>query len=476
MLPRRPGRGILVALCSLLGLLPGGAAYGQALEVGSGRTFETLGSALSEATDGDTVRVHAGVYRERVHVRAAITLLGVDRPVLDGGGEGTVLTVEAPAEVRGMWIRASGSDQAREDAGILVLEADGVRVVDNRLDEVLFGIVVKQSRNVHLEGNQVIGMDRPIPRRGDGIRLWYCEGGVVEGNELQRTRDLVIWFSNGLDIRNNRITHGRYGLHYMYSNDNALVGNTFVSNDVGAFVMYSKDIRLEENRFERATGASALGIGLKDSDGIVAERNVFVGNAVGIFLDNSPSTVDGRNRFTRNVLAANGAGVEMLPSVHSNHFEGNAWIGNDVPVVVTGGGDALDNQWNANHWSGYVGFDEDADGTGDTPYRHDRLADDLFARYPDLRFLEGSPAVASLGVLARLFPLLAPRPVVIDSSPVVASPAIASVLLAAEDMRQDLAGDPRSSADGGLPLAALLWTASFGSAFSVVLLARRRRS
>jgi nitrous oxidase accessory protein len=323
----------------------------------------------------------------------------------------------------------------------------------------------------------VIGMDRPIPRRGDGIRLWYCEGGMVEGNELRRTRDLVIWFSNGLDIRNNRITHGRYGLHYMYSDNNALVGNTFVSNDVGAFVMYSKNIRLEENRFERAAGASALGIGLKDSDGIVAERNVFVGNAVGIFLDNSPSTVDGRNRFTHNVLAANGAGVELLPSVHSNRFEGNAWIGNDVPVVVTGGGDALDNEWSANHWSRYVGFDEDGDGTGDTPYRHDRLADDLFARYPDLRFLAGSPAVASLEVLARLFPLLAPRPVVIDSSPLVAPPAIAAAALPApEDRQENRAGDPPSDADGDLRFAALLWTASLGSALSVVLLTRRTRS
>ena len=112
----------------------------------------------------------------------------------------------------------------------------------------------------------------------------------------------------------------------------------------------------------------------------------------------------------------------MLPAVHSNDFTANAFIGNETPVVVSGGGDGMANEWTGNHWSEYAGFDEDGDGTGDTPFLHSRLADDLFSRHPDLRFLAGSPAVSALEILARLFPLLAPRPVVIDSLPVVDDP------------------------------------------------------
>jgi len=213
-----------------------------------------------------------------------------------------------------------------------------------------------------------------------------------------------------------------------------------------------------------------MGIGLKDSDDIVARRNTFIGNAVGIFLDNSPSTVDGRNRFSENVLAANGAGVELLPSVRANEFQGNAWISNETPVVVTGGGDALGNEWRGNHWDAYVGFDQNHDGTGDTPYRHDRLADDLFARHPDLRFLTGSPAVASLEVLARLFPLLAPRPVVIDSAPLVALPAFAEAALASPD-----AGNaPDRIVD--VPVVLILWAASVSSLIGVVVVGRSRYS
>lgn len=476
-LPPRAALGWVPVALALTGT--SGPAKGQepparaVLEVGRGRPFETIGAALQRSMDGDTIRIHGGVYRERLTVRTAVTLVGIGRPVVDGGGRGTVLTVEAPAAVRGLEIRASGADQSKEDAGILVREADGVRLVDNVLTDVLFGIYVKQSRGPVVRDNRIEGKDLPVPRRGDGIRLWYCAGGVVEGNHLRRTRDLVIWFTSGLEVRRNRVTHGRYGLHYMYSDHNVFEGNIFARNDVGAFLMYSKDIRLRDNRFERAAGASAMGIGLKDADDIVAEDNVIAGNKVGIFIDNSPSTVDGRNRFRRNLLAANGTGVQLLPNVRANEFADNAWIGNGTPVAVSGGGDGLANDWRGNHWSDYAGFDEDGDGTGDTPFRHDRWADDLFARHPDLRLFAGSPAVASLDVLARLFPLLAPRPVVIDSAPALNPPAG----VAAGPGRTGMAprADGGEGAPGGhLPAALLLWTASVSAALGALLLTRRR--
>ncbi len=442
----------------------------MAFDVGPDREIETIGEALERSVDGDTIRVHAGVYEERVVIRAAVALLGIGDPIIDGGGTGTVVTVEAPAEIRGLVIRASGADQSREDSGIMVLAADSVRIEDNRLTDVLFGVYVKQSQEPVIRGNRIEGKDRPIPRRGDGVRLWYCSGGVVENNELVRTRDLVIWFTEGLEILNNRVTHGRYGLHYMYSDHNVFVGNVFAHNDVGAFLMYSKDIRIRGNRFEKAAGASGIGLGLKDSDDIFASDNTFIGNEIGVFLDNSPTSVDGRNEFRDNLVAANDAGVVLLPSVHSNEFTGNAWIGNTTPVVVSGGGDALKNRWAGNHWSGYAGFDADADGTGDAPFQHHRVSDDLFARHPDLRFLAGSPAVSALEVLARLFPLLAPRPVVIDSLPVASAPAFAVA---------GLSFDPQSDAPrrGGITLAAvLMWAASLSAVVAIFTLARRRRA
>ncbi len=299
----------------------------------------------------------------------------------------------------------------------MVLEADDVVVEDLRMEDVLFGIYLKESDGALIRGNQIVGKPLPVGERGDGIRLWYCRGGLVAENRLDRTRDLVIWFSSDLEVRDNVVENSRYGLHYMYSDHNRFGDNVFRNNHVGAFLMYSAHIEFRGNRFLEAYGPTGVGLGIKDSDDIRAEGNAFIGNGVGITLDNSPTTAGVTNHFRDNTLAYNVIGISLLPSVRSNTFVGNAFVENGSPVSVSGGGDALGNRWRANYWSDYAGFDEDRDATGDTPYRLDRIADALYARHPELRWFAHSPAAGALELLGRLFPLLKPRPIVIDSLP-----------------------------------------------------------
>lgn len=389
---------------------------GQVLQVGPDGPFRTIGEALRAAGSGDTVHVVAGTYRERLHLTRPVVLIGEGRPVIDGGGTSTVVTVGAPAVIRGFEIRSSGSRLDREDAGVLV-RADSARILDNRIRDVLFGVYLKESVGTVVEGNLIEGKDRPLGTRGDGIRLWYSHDARIERNRVIRVRDVVVYFSHGLEFRHNRVEEGRYGLHYMYSDDNLFERNEFVSNDVAAFIMYSADIRLRENVFARASGRSGYGLGLKDADRIEVRDNLIVQNRIGIYLDNSPHEVDAKNWFEGNVLGFNDVGVSLMPSVQSNEFSRNGFISNLRDVEVSGGGTALANDWAANHWDGAPAWDEDRDGFVDYPYRIERLTDDLFARHPRLRVFELSPAATALDALGRFFPLLEPRAIVIDSSP-----------------------------------------------------------
>jgi len=399
-----------------------GPSPSGALVVGPGEPYATVQAALDAARPGDTVRVRPGVYPEHATVRTPVVLEGEPGATLDGGGAGIVLTVRATASISGLSIRASGRDLSREDAGVMVLEADDVVIEDLVLEDVLFGIYVKQSARSLIRRNRIEGKPLPVGERGDGIRLWYCRGGEITSNRLVRSRDLVIWFSSDLTVRGNTVRDSRYGVHYMYSDHNRFEANEFRNNHVGAFIMYSTDIEFRDNLFLEAFGASGVGLGLKDSDDIRAIDNAFVGNAVGIALDNSPSSVGVTNRFTGNLIAYNDIGISLLPSVHSNRFEDDAFIDNTAPVAVSGGGNALANVWRGNYWSAYAGFDEDGDAVGDTPYRHERVADALFARHPALRWLALSPAAGALDLFGRLFPLLRPEPVVIDSAPRLEAP------------------------------------------------------
>lgn len=394
------------------------ALQSTTLTVGPGAAYPAIGPALAAARPGDTVRVAAGVYRERPVISRAVVLLADSGAVIDGGGDGTVLTITAPATVRGFVIRGSGANQSREDAGILATGATGLVVERNRLEDVLFGVYVKQSDRPIIRNNVIVGKQAvAIPQRGDGIRLWYSHHGLIERNRVRSGRDVVIWFSNHTVVRGNRVEEGRYGLHYMYSDSNAFEANAFVANHVGAFIMYSSDITFRNNLFADARGTTGRGLGFKDSDRIVAVGNVLVKNAVGISIDNSPTSVGVENSFRDNVIAYNDIGVSILPAVHSNEFRDNAFLDNVQPIYVTGGGTAMANRWEANYWSDYAGFDGNGDGFGDTPYRYDRLSDDLLARHESLRLFNLSLAVTTLNTLSRVLPHLQPEALVLDSAP-----------------------------------------------------------
>ena len=385
--------------------------------VGPGGDHATVGAALAAARPGDTVRVAAGVYRERPVIERPVVLLGDSGAVLDGGGEGIVLTVTAAATVRGFAVRGSGRRQAAEHAGLLATGAPDLVIEHNRFEDVLFGIYLKQCDRAVIRHNIVTGADVDVPLRGDGIRLWYSHDGIIADNRVRDVRDVVIWFSNRARVVRNEVRRSRYGLHYMYSNHSVFEDNAFTDNHVGAFLMYSTDITFRRNLFAEARGTTGRGLGFKDADRITAEENVLVKNAVGISLDNSPHSIGVTNYFRDNIVAWNDVGVSLLPSVRDNAFTGNTFLDNLRPVVVTGGGTALANHWARNFWSGYAAFDTDDDGIGDSPFVYARLSDDLLARHEDLAVFALSPAAETIDLLGRIVPLLEPRPVVIDSAP-----------------------------------------------------------
>ncbi len=105
---------------------------------GSGDFTSVLDALVSPlVADGDTVLVHAGTYVGTHVVAKAILLASVDGPgftVLDAGGGGTTLKIEAGATVQGFEITGAGGFVSF--GGVHVTSADratvrGCRIVDN---------------------------------------------------------------------------------------------------------------------------------------------------------------------------------------------------------------------------------------------------------------------------------------------------------------------------------------------------------
>ena len=80
---------------------------------------------------------------------------------------------------------------------------------------------------------------------------------------------------------------------------------------------------------------------------------------------------------------------------------------------------ARDEPWGdkrGNFWSNYVGWDRDGDGRGDVPYEANNLVDRLSWRYPTVQLLLASPAIQTLRLVGRQFPILR-APSVVDAHP-----------------------------------------------------------
>jgi nitrous oxidase accessory protein len=394
-------------------------------------TFD-LGAALVAAQPGDVITVPAGVYAGPLRIDKAVTLQADGGAVIDGNGLGDVVTIVAPdVTIRGFTIRNSGDSLDREHSGITV-EAPRATIEHNRLEDVLFGLYLKNAPGSVLRANKIFSKDLDIARRGDGIKVWYSAGCLIDGNQVSGSRDVIVWYSPRCTVQNNVVEASRYGIHLMNSDQQVLSNNVLRHNSVGVYVMYGRSIDLRDNVLYDNHGPSGYGIGLKDAVNVAAIGNRLVSNRVGLYVDNSPPEPKATVRFERNLLAYNEIGIELLPNVKRNIYVNNSFLENGEQVTIAGGGDAAANQWSlagqGNYWSDYVGFDADGDRVGDLPYRSQRLFEELTQQHPELRLFQGSPATAALDLAARAFPIFQPRPMFTDEHPLLAPPTLPVVI------------------------------------------------
>ena len=422
---------------------------------------------VDEAEPGAVVTLPEGTYRGPVVIDRPITLVGDGHVVVDGGGAGNVFEVTSPdVTLQGLEIRASGDRLDREHSGVSADHAHRLRVVDNVFVDVLFGMFIRSSDDIVVSGNTIGGMDLFIARRGDGIRIWECSGALVEHNRVADGRDTVFWFAEDVTVLDNRVSGGRYGLHFMYADGAVVERNVLDNNSVGIFLMYSTDLSVRHNVVFGNRGPSGYGLGLKDMDGVVVEGNHLEDNRVGLYVDNSPTLVDGTQIVRNNVFAYNDAGALLRPSVRDNSFSENAFIDNVEQVGVDGGGRIVGNDWSAdgvgNHWSDFAGYDADGDGIGDIAYELDDLFSELTDRHPELTFFTGTPAARAVDMAGRAFPNLRPEPKLVDDAPLVAIPDFPEV--------------PSVGGQSQRPVLALTSVALLAVAASIVLWARPSRT
>ncbi|MFI5011540.1 MAG: nitrous oxide reductase family maturation protein NosD [Hyphomicrobiales bacterium] len=400
-----------------LGVAPGAAtqAGAAAVEVAPGE----LPAALSRAAPGDTLRLRAGVHQGGFSIeKARLTLEGEPGAVVDGGGHGRVLWVKAEdVTIRHLSVRHSGVSLFDMDAGVFLdRSADRATVEDDAFEDNLIAVYVWGPRDATVRRNEIRGLTTlRRSERGSAIQLWNAPGARVVDNAIVSGRDGVFSTSSRQDIvRGNSFHDVRFAVHFMYTNDSDVSGNTSVGNDVGYVMMYSNGLRLTDNVSDHDRDHGLL-FNYVNASEIVG--NVVRGGKKCVFIYNA-----NKNRFADNWFEGCDIGVHFTAGSERNEITGNAFIGNRKQVMYVGTR-SLD--WSVdgrgNYWSDNAAFDLNGDGIADEAYRPNDVIDQVVWRAPAAKLLLNSPAVHVVRWAQSQFPAIHPGGV-IDSAPLMAPP------------------------------------------------------
>ncbi|MEQ5803780.1 nitrous oxide reductase family maturation protein NosD [Halomonas sp. H10-9-1] len=417
-------------LLCLLGGLPGGLLAAD-LTATPGEPLQPL---IARAEHGDRLILPQGRYPGPLVIDRTLTLSGAAGAVIDGGGEGHAVVLDAPdIMIEGVTIENWGTNLTEMDAGLFVeTSATGSVIRDSRLEGPGFGLWLDAVSDVQVLDNVIRGdATMRSQDRGNGVHLFNSRNVRVEGNDIRHTRDgIYIDTSSQCLLRGNHMQDLRYGVHYMYAYDNRVEENTTRDTRTGYALMQSKHLTVIGNRSEGDRNYGILMNNITDSllrDNSItrahqrrdAQGKGLVSGAEGkaLFVYNSQY-----NRFEANRLAESDIGIHLTAGSEDNQLVGNAFVDNRQQVMYVA---TRPQEWSeagrGNYWSDYLGWDLDGDGVGDTAYEPNDAMDRLLWRYPVARLLMHSPAVLALRWVQRQFPVFRPQGVK-DSHPLMKDP------------------------------------------------------
>tara|TARA_R110002050_G_scaffold57866_5_gene130193 strand:+ start:21725 stop:22969 length:1245 start_codon:yes stop_codon:yes gene_type:complete len=381
------------------------SASSQTISVCKDCSITSLKEAISIAKEFDTIIVKKGTYKEHsILVNKPLTIIGKNYPVIDGELKGEIITVISDnVTIDGLFIINVGTSYTEDYAAIRVRKSKNFVIQNVVLEKLFFGIYIEKSSYGKVFHNKIIGDAVEEYNSGNGIQLWYSNHIEIEHNYVEHVRDgIYLEFSDDCLIKNNVSAENlRYGLHFMFSNNDVYQDNTFENNGAGVAVMFSKKITMLNNTFKENWGTASYGLLLKEINDAEITGNTFEENTIGINIEGSNRIIYKNNNFINN-----GWAIKVRGACYTNSFIENNFLYNSFDISYNS--NINDNVFNKNYWSNYTGYDLDKNGIGDVPYRPVKLFSYIVNRTPETIILLRSLFIDIIDFSEKVSPVFTP--------------------------------------------------------------------
>ena len=278
-----------------------------------------------------------------------LTLSGSGKVIMDGEGEYEIMVISAnKVNVSNIDFINSGYSSLNDFAAIKLINASEVIISNNRIKNAFFAIHISNSTHIRIQQNTIEGNANSEQMNGNAIHAWKCHNLLIEKNILSRHRDGIYleFVSHSIIRENSSFMQMRYGLHFMFSNDDLYENNQFSNNGAGVAVMYSKNVKMAKNTFIQNIGASAYGLLLKDINDSEINHNSFLQNTKGIDMEGS-----NRINIEQNIFEDNGWAIAIQASCMDNTITNNNFVNNSFDVSTNG--KVILNKFDNNYWDKY---------------------------------------------------------------------------------------------------------------------------
>jgi nitrous oxidase accessory protein len=391
------------------------ALAARTIVVGKDQPVTSIRTAIELAKNKDTILVKPGIYKEgNLVIAKNIVLIGENFPILEGENKFEMLTISGSnITIKGFQFQNSGKSAMNDYASIKVIDSKNTFIENNKVLDSYFGIHFSNSSFLTIKNNTISGSPTSEQNTGNGIHLWKCNNALITDNHITGHRDGIYFeFVTESTIQNN-LSEGniRYGLHFMFSNNDNYLNNTFSNNGAGVAVMYSHNVKMVGNKFELNWGPSSYGILLKDITDSHIQGNTFLKNSVGIHMEGSS-----RINATKNIFKENGWAIKVQASCDDNNFYRNNFYGNSFDIATNG--TMVLNKFYNNYWDKYEGYDRNKDGVGDVPYHPVSMYSMIVEQNPNSLILLRSFMVSLLDKAEKAIPSLTPENL-IDDTPMI---------------------------------------------------------